>query len=427
MARHKAHSDKEPTRKQIALSGRQRQQKRRVFIGLAALAGLIVVVALIGVYDNLVARPARPVATVNGVSIRTDQYQARLRYERFLLDGLTRQVDAQLASVDPSDPANDFMVQYLQQIGNQVAQQRAGLPRQLVDTLVEEELARQKAAEVGLTVTDAEISEEIRGRIAQQLGYVTEAQATSIAGTAMARTATAESFTPTPTLTATLAATATEVIAPTEEATPVPTPTPHIITDDEFGKQFGDYLAVLGDQAHISEGELRDYTRAGLLVEAVRDWFADQTPREAEQINVSHILAATDEQADLALERLKQGEDFALVASEVSSNTVTAAQGGELGWFVPGQLATRYNPEMEQVAFSLEPGAYSQPITSTMGWQIIKVNERGVHPLNENQLLTKQAESYSTWLQEARQGTGVQVTWTADLAPPDPALAQSTR
>ena len=92
-----------------------------------------------------------------------------------------------------------------------------------------------------------------------------------------------------------------------------------------------------------------------------------------------------------------------------------------------GQLATRYNPEMEQAAFSLEPGSYSQPITSTMGWQIIKVNERGVHPLNENQLLTKQAESYSTWLQEAKQGAGVQITWTPDMAPPDPALTATAR
>lgn len=427
MAKRKAQPDKELTKKQIALSGRQRQQKQRLFIGLAALAGLIVVVALIGVYDNVIARPARPVAIVNGTNIRMDQYQARLRYERFLLDSLTRQVDAQLASVDSSDPANDFMVQYLQQIASQVAQQRAGLARQLVDTLVEEELVRQKAAEVGVAVTDDQINEEIRRRIAQQLGYVTEAQATSIASTAVARTATAASFTPTPTLTTTLTASATEVVTPTEETTPEPTPTLHIITDDEFGKRYAEYLAVLNEQARISEADLREYTRAGLLVQAMRQWFADQTPREAEQVNISHIQAATDEQANLAMERLKKGEDFALVASEVSSNTVTAAQGGELGWFMAGQLASRYNPEMEQAAFSLEPGSYSQPITSTMGWQIIKVNERGVHPLNENQLLTKQAESYSTWLQEAKQGAGVQITWTPDMAPPDPALTSTAR
>jgi parvulin-like peptidyl-prolyl isomerase len=123
------------------------------------------------------------------------------------------------------------------------------------------------------------------------------------------------------------------------------------------------------------------------------------------------------------MDRLDKDEDFALVASQVSSNTVTGANGGELGWFMTGQLATRYNPQFEETAFSLQPGAYSQPITSTMGWQIIRVTERGVHPLNETQLLTKQAEGYSKWLEESKKA-GVQILWKPEMAPPDPFLEQ---
>ena len=430
MKKQKARADKSLTKKQIALKGRQRQQLKRVYIGLAALAGLVFVIVLIALYDILIVQPARPVAIVNDVAIRLDQYQKRLRYERFLLDSLERQIDAQLAALDAANPESDFLAQYLEQIRSQLRQQRVGLARQVVDDMVEEELARQKAREVGVSVTEEEILEAIRARLAQQMGYLTPNQATAIAQTAVAETATAQLFTPTPLPTATLALSATAVltatlpVSPTEEVTPAPTPTRHIITEEEFSKEYASYLKVLNEQVGISGDDLRYYTEGQLLVSALREWFAEQTPREAEQVHVSHIQASSEEQAKLALQRLEQGEDFALVAQQVSSNTVTAEKGGDLGWFMKGELALRYNPEIENIAFSLESGRYyTQPITSTTGWQIIKVNERGIHPLNENQLYAKQVEAYSTWLKEAKKN--VRDLWQSNMAPPDPKLEQS--
>lgn len=426
MKKQKTHADKSPTKKQIVLKGRQRQQQKRVYIGLAALAGLIFLIILIALYDILITQPARPVAIVNDVTIRLDQYQTRLRYERFLLDSLERQIDAQLAALDVTNPESDFITQYLEQVRAQLTQQRAGLPRQVIDDMIEEELARQKAKEVGISISEEEIREAIRARLAQQLGYLTPAEATAVVQTAAAETATAHLFTPTPspTATATLTATVTITTTPSEQTTPAPTPTRHIITEEEFSKEYTRYVQVLSEQARVSETDLRQYTEGQLLVNALRKWFAEQTPKEAKQVHVSHIQAASEEQAKLALERLNQGEDFALVAQQVSSNTVTAEKGGELGWFMKGELGLRYSPEIENVAFSLEPGHYyTQPITSTMGWQIIKVNERGIHPLNENQLYAKQVEAYSTWLQEAKRD--IQDFWQSNMAPPDPKLQQT--
>jgi parvulin-like peptidyl-prolyl isomerase len=428
MKKQKTRADKSPTRKQIMLSGRQRQQQKRVYIGLAALAGLVFLIVLVALYDMLIAQPARSVAIVNDVTIRQDQYQTRLRYERFLLDSLERQIDAQLAALDRTNPESDFITQYLEQVRAQLTQQRTILPRQVIDDMIEEELARQKAKEVGISVSEEEIREAIRARLAQQLGYLTPTEATAIAQTAVAETATAQWFTPTPiptaTLTNTAAITATPTLTSTEQVTPEPTPTRPIITEEEFSREYARYVQILTEQARVSETDLRQYTEGQLLVNALRKWFADQTPKEAEQVHVSHIQAASEEQAKLALARLNQGEDFALVAQQVSSNTVTAEKGGDLGWFMKGELALRYNPEIENVAFSLEPGRYyTQPITSTMGWQIIKVNERGIHPLSENQLYAKQVEAYSTWLQEAKKN--VQDFWQSSMAPPDPKLQQT--
>lgn len=79
----------------------------------------------------------------------------------------------------------------------------------------------------------------------------------------------------------------------------------------------------------------------------------------------------------------------------------------------------------EEAAFSLKPGEYSQPISSPLGWHIVKVNERGMRELNEYQLQTQQQQAYSDWLSEATNSEGVEILWEPDMAPPDPLLEQS--
>jgi len=197
-------------------------------------------------------------------------------------------------------------------------------------------------------------------------------------------------------------------------------PTRHVITDDEFDQGYADYVKTLNDQTGITESEYREIVRAGLLVKKVTQYFADQAPTEAEQVNLSHIQVETQEEAQAALERLEAGEDFALVASEVSTDTFTAANGGELGWVMKGDLTARFGPAFDEAAFSLNAGEYSQPISSTLGWHIIQVNERGMRELSARQLQTEQQRAYSDWLSEAMDSEGIEILWEPDMAPPDP-------
>jgi parvulin-like peptidyl-prolyl isomerase len=413
--------EKELTKKQIAVSRRQRQQQRRVFIGVGVVAALVLGVALWGLYDQLVWKPSRPVAIVNNAPIGIDQYQKRVLYERFVLDSLLRDLQTQLDSLDPNDSTDQFLAQYFQQVANQVYQQRVGIDQQVLDTMVEEALARQKAAELGLTVSEGELNEAIRARMAGRSGFVTDSQATAIAGTVVAATATAETFTPTPQPTATPTLTATVATTSTPTVSPAPTPTRHIITDAEFSQAYADYLKTLRDRVGVTENEYRSYVQAQLLVQKVAKYFADQVPTEAEQTNVSHIQVNTQPEAEAVRKRLDAGEDFALVASKVSSDTYTAAEGGELGWFLKGELALQLDPSFEEAVSSLSPGQYSQPISSTItaGWHIVKVNERGVHPLSERQLRAQQQQAYTDWLSQA-ESKGVTLLWKPDMAPPDP-------
>jgi parvulin-like peptidyl-prolyl isomerase len=431
MAKGRKQQPKEPTKKQIAVSRRERKQRNRILIGLGIVAALVLIIVLAALYDQLIAKPSRPVAVVNDVRIRADDYQDRVRYQRFVLDNRLRNLQSQLSVLDPGEPANEFLVQYYEQLANQTQQQRLVVDRQTVDDMIEEELARQKAAEEGISVSEDEVNEAIRSGIAGMSGYVTETQATAVASTAVAATATAQTFTATPEptstspLTVTLVTTATPT-AVAELPTPAPTPTLHIITDEEFEQDYTTYLDILKEQANLSEAAFRQIVKGGLLVDKVRQYFADQVPTEAEQIDVSHIQTDTQEEAEAALERLDAGEDFALVASEVSTDTLTAASGGELGWLLKGDLASRYGPEVEDAAFSLNPGEYSQPISSTVGVQIIMVNDRAVRPLSEFRLQSEQQQAYFDWLEAARNAEGVKNLWSEEMAPPDPLLSQPT-
>lgn len=106
------------------------------------------------------------------------------------------------------------------------------------------------------------------------------------------------------------------------------------------------------------------------------------------QVHVSHIMkmvkrdapeadwqAAHDEILAVA-ERIKNGEEFAAVAKEVSDDRGTAVRGGELSWFGVGRMVR----EFEQAAFALENvGDVSEPVRSPFGWHIIKLEgKRGL-------------------------------------------------
>ncbi len=420
--------EKELTKKQIAHSRRQREQQKRAFIALGAVGALILIVVAVGLYDLLIAQPSRPVATVNNVPIAVGEYQTRVRYERYVLDNLLQQVQAQLNSLSTSqDSTGGFLTQYYQQFANQIYQQRLGVDQQALDSMVEERLASQKAAELKLTVSDAELNEAIRARIAAQSGFVTQAEATSAAGTAVAATATALTFTPTPlptaTPTPTATLTATVVASPTEVLpTPEPTPTPHIITDAEFSQSYAAHLKLLQDKAGVSEAQYRSYIQARLVVNKVAKYFADQVPTQAEQTNVSDIQVPTQAEAETVRKELDAGQDFKVVATKVSSDTYTASQGGEMGWFLKGDLSQQYTSAFEDAVTALQPGQISQPISSTImsAWYILKVNDRAVRPLDPSQLSTQQQKAYSNWLTSAKSSEGVKILWTASMAPPAP-------
>ncbi len=118
-----------------------------------------------------------------------------------------------------------------------------------------------------------------------------------------------------------------------------------------------------------------------LTEEDVRAAYEEERERfeTAEERRASHILievADGDEDAarataDSVAMRLRNGEDFAAVAAEVSADAGTKAQGGDLGWIGRGMLAGPF----EDALFGMQVGEISAPVRTDFGFHIIRLDE----------------------------------------------------
>jgi peptidyl-prolyl cis-trans isomerase SurA len=73
--------------------------------------------------------------------------------------------------------------------------------------------------------------------------------------------------------------------------------------------------------------------------------------------------------ADSIVGGLRAGGDFAVAARRFSMDPSSAPKGGDLDWFRRGAMV----PEFERVAFMLKPGVISEPFETAFGWHIVQV------------------------------------------------------
>jgi peptidyl-prolyl cis-trans isomerase SurA len=92
--------------------------------------------------------------------------------------------------------------------------------------------------------------------------------------------------------------------------------------------------------------------------------------------NLKNDKARNDEEARRKMQtieaRLKQGEDFAMMAQNYSEDPNTAANGGDFG-FVPESALDKTNPELRKMVMALQPGEVSPVIHTQEGYRILKV------------------------------------------------------
>jgi peptidyl-prolyl cis-trans isomerase C len=134
-------------------------------------------------------------------------------------------------------------------------------------------------------------------------------------------------------------------------------------------------LSVVGQQA-VTEQAIRKAYEDVVLKPANND----------PELHLRHILflvkdpkddaagKAAEEKAQAALDRIKKGEDFAAVVTDVSEDPVTKASGGDFGWRTRVEMGKEY----ADAAFGLKKGEASPLIKTAAGWHIIKLEDQRI-------------------------------------------------
>ncbi|MDN7242010.1 peptidylprolyl isomerase [Planococcus sp. N028] len=173
------------------------------------------------------------------------------------------------------------------------------------------------------------------------------------------------------------------------------------VTVDQLESEMETYLLIeklIGPDVEITDEQIKAY------FEENKESFA-----QPEQVEASHILVASKEEADEVAKKLKDGESFATLAADHSIDTATAGNGGELGSFAAGEMAA----EFEKAAFAMKVDEISKPVETEFGFHIIKVTgktEAAEANLEDSKEQIKETlfdealnTQYATWIAEKKQ------------------------
>jgi peptidyl-prolyl cis-trans isomerase C len=134
----------------------------------------------------------------------------------------------------------------------------------------------------------------------------------------------------------------------------------------------------------------------------MRDQIISTVPETADEVHIFQILIPTQAEADQVYASLQSGKEFLDVASTYDPMTK-----GDLGWFPRGYLS---DPDIEEAAFGLQAGQYSEVIPSEIGYHILYLLKRdSEHPLQPDARRALQVNAIQEWIIERRNNSEIQI------------------
>lgn len=130
-----------------------------------------------------------------------------------------------------------------------------------------------------------------------------------------------------------------------------------------------------------------DFDRTNVLFTALASkYLKDKAPTDAElkaeydtrigampknEFKARHILVKAESEAKDVIAKLEKGAKFEDLAKAVSIDG-SKSQGGELGWFQPGQMVKPFSDAVEKLA----KGEFTKaPVQSEFGWHVIQLED----------------------------------------------------
>ena len=169
------------------------------------------------------------------------------------------------------------------------------------------------------------------------------------------------------------------------------------VTDEEVAAEADRIYDVAADgqtreeflsERGVTEDFLTNIARQGLLDIQIREILIEDAPEPTEedleaQLNaakapltnacVSHILVASEDEANGVLDRLDTGEEFGALAMELSTDTGSAENNGILPC---GTLESYVEPFRNAVLIAPIGEVYEEPVESQFGWHVVMVTDR---------------------------------------------------
>ena len=427
-----AKKSKSSTLSKKHMARQEREQVQTRLILLTTLFVVIIVVGLIGygLLNEFVIQPSRPVIKVGDDKVSVTDFKNFYLFngQQTINNYLQNTQLAQMFGYDAT---------YVSSLRDQATASlnKDALGNQTLTYLIEDILIRQEADRRGISVTEEEINKSLE----EQFNFFPDGTPTPKPTFSTVATSTLSATqkalfppTSTPTVTAVITSTAaltetlptatvvlentptstlsvTNTPQPTEipAQTPTETLTPTPYTQDLFEENFQRVIDDFGKNG-ISEKTIHFLIESQLYRQKVQEAVLAEmnlTPEE-EKVWARHILVPDEATAKLVLDLLKNGAIFAEIAPVYSTDTGSAQNGGDLGWFGKGKMVA----EFEKAAFSLGVGEISEPVQTSFGYHIIQVLGHEVQPLTESDFNTLKNQKFQEWLDTQREATEVVIS-----------------
>jgi peptidyl-prolyl cis-trans isomerase C len=176
------------------------------------------------------------------------------------------------------------------------------------------------------------------------------------------------------------------------------------VTLDEARQEVDALKASLPGQAEwenfltlngMTEPEMVNAQLELLVTAKVRELLFVPLYGDVNQAHARHIVVRTEAEANQVLAQLQNGGNFEELAQQVSIDLVTRENGGDLGWFVTGELI---DARLGEVIFSLQNGAIAGPIPTRIGYHVVQLIETAQRPIEPERLAVLMEATYNNWL-----------------------------
>jgi peptidyl-prolyl cis-trans isomerase C len=148
-----------------------------------------------------------------------------------------------------------------------------------------------------------------------------------------------------------------------------------LLVQDAMQKQLDKSAEVIAqlDSAKktlLTQADVQNFIKANPVTDAEikAEYDSKVAGENGTEYKARHILVKTEEEAKKLIAELDKGADFAKLANKHSLDAKESQNGGDLGWFVAGQMVAPFS----EAVVKLEKGKYTKtPVQTQFGWHVI--------------------------------------------------------